>query len=57
MPTWRTSSYSQGGNTDCVEIAHDQPGVLIRDSKNPDGPTLAVSFTRWESFVRLVHDA
>jgi hypothetical protein len=53
MPTWRKSSYSstEGGN--CVEIACDQPNVLIRDSKNPDGPVLAV--TQWEAFLRLVH--
>jgi hypothetical protein len=32
---WRTSSFS-GGTGDCVEVT---PGA-VRDSKNPDGPTL-----------------
>lgn len=52
MPMWRKSSYSATEGGDCVEIAHEHASLLIRDSKNPDGPVLAV--TQWESFLRLV---
>jgi uncharacterized protein DUF397 len=37
---WRASSFSSNG-TDCVEVFRDL-GAL-RDSKNPDGPSLAVN--------------
>jgi hypothetical protein len=40
--TWRKSSYSGGGNSNCVEIALTSATTLIRDSKNPDGPRLAL---------------
>lgn len=50
--TWIRSSYSgsQGGN--CVEIARpDRWGVLVRDSKNPDGPVLKFSAGQWRAFT------
>ena len=37
---WRKSSFS-GTNGDCVEVASAPLGVLVRDSKNTDGPVLA----------------
>jgi hypothetical protein len=44
-PAWRKSSYSGGssGQSDCVELARLPGAVGIRDSKNPEGGTLAVS--------------
>ncbi len=38
---WRTSSYSTNEG-DCVEVATVPDRVLVRDSKDPDGPALAV---------------
>lgn len=49
---WRTSSYSADG--DCVEVAPTPNGVLVRDSKNPDGPTLAVTPTAWRDFLSAI---
>ncbi|TDC58294.1 DUF397 domain-containing protein [Actinomadura sp. KC345] len=37
---WHKSSYSGGTGGECVEIAAVPEGLLIRDSKDPDGPTL-----------------
>ncbi|WP_447004973.1 Scr1 family TA system antitoxin-like transcriptional regulator [Saccharothrix isguenensis] len=49
--TWRKSSYSGGGQTDCVEVAHTEPGVAVRDSKNATGPTLAFPESTWRAFL------
>ena len=50
--TWRTATRS--GNTDCVEVADNLPGVvLVRDSKDRDGGTLHVTPSSWRSFVAL----
>jgi hypothetical protein len=47
---WRKSSYSANGGN-CVEVA-SLPGVVaVRDSKNPDGPRLAVTGNAWSAFV------
>jgi hypothetical protein len=51
---WRKSSYSsQSGN--CVEVATNMPGtVAVRDSKDHQGPILAVSCHDWRVFVRRI---
>jgi hypothetical protein len=41
--TWRSSSYS-GTDGNCVEVALIGTGA-VRDSKNPNGPTLAVDLS------------
>jgi len=46
----RTSSYSPNGGN-CVEVAPAPDGVLVRDSKDPAGPTLAVTTERWHAFL------
>lgn len=50
-PSWFKSSYSGGNATECVEAALVPTGVLVRDSKHPDGPHLAVTATAWERFL------
>ena len=50
---WRTSSYS-AENGGCVEVAPAPDGVLVRDSKDPEGPTLAVPTTAWRTFLATV---
>jgi hypothetical protein len=40
---WRKSSYSAGTGGECVEVAATPGQVLIRDSKNPDGPVLRLA--------------
>jgi hypothetical protein len=40
---WRTSSYS-GNEGNCVELAHSGTSGAVRDSKNPEGGHLHVSF-------------
>ncbi|MGW0564224.1 DUF397 domain-containing protein [Streptomyces sp. NPDC003016] len=49
--TWRKSSYSSEQGGACVEIATCPTAVHVRDSKTPDGPTLALAPTAWASFA------
>jgi hypothetical protein len=34
----------------CVEVARDHDVVLMRDSKDSDGPMLAFTLEQWASF-------
>lgn len=51
--TWKTSSYS-GDNNECVEVAVACVAVGVRDSKNPDGPTLAVPAACWTATINAL---
>ncbi len=53
---WRKSSYSGNGGGNCVEVASGRRGVLVRDSKDPAGPPLAVGGNAWSSFVQGIKD-
>ena len=50
---WRKSSYS--GESNCVEVRAgfigDEPGAVIRDSKDPDGPRLCFTADEWTAFL------
>jgi len=49
---WHKSTRSNGSGGACVEVARNLSGVIaVRDSKNPDGPTLIVSRDEWASFI------
>ncbi|MFD3485089.1 DUF397 domain-containing protein [Streptomyces sp. NPDC058665] len=52
--SWRKSSYSGGGNGDCLEVADGHPVVPVRDSKFPQGPALVFPIPGWSSFVSAV---
>ena len=54
---WCKSTYSGGdGGEDCVEVAHDFPGVVpVRDSKSGTaGPVIVVGSAAWAEFIRTV---
>ena len=52
---WRKSSYSEGGDNDCVEVADGYFGIVpVRDSKAPDTRPLAFSTVTWSTFVEAV---
>jgi len=55
---WRTSSYSGGNGGQCVEVATiasnpDSPQIIcvVRDSKDPEGPILAINTRQWQRFT------
>jgi hypothetical protein len=50
---WRTSSYSGGNGGECVQVA-GVPSigrVLVRDSKDQDGPVLTIEPADWRRFA------
>ncbi|MEU1793944.1 DUF397 domain-containing protein [Streptomyces californicus] len=49
---WFKSSYSDSSNpNDCVEVATAPAAVHVRDSKNVEGPRLALTPAAWTGFV------
>ncbi|MFK3983706.1 DUF397 domain-containing protein [Micromonospora sp. NPDC050397] len=49
---WRTSTRSGSNNGACIEVADNLPGrVLVRDTKDRTGGTLAFAPTAWHTFV------
>lgn len=50
-PVWFKSSYSGGNTTECVETALIPSGVLVRDSKQANGPVVAVRARAWHCLI------
>ncbi|GGK91190.1 DUF397 domain-containing protein [Streptomyces flaveus] len=49
---WHKSSYSEGGDNDCLEVADGYPGIVpVRDSKIPEGGVLVFGASSWSAFV------
>ena len=48
--TWRKAAASTA-NGACVEVAAVPGGVLVRDSKDPDGPRLTVGAKAWRELL------
>ena len=51
---WRRSTYCADGA--CVEIAEAGEATLMRDSKNPDQPPLAIDSTAWAAFIQGIEN-
>ena len=47
--TWHTALSCDGGT--CVEVAADQDTILIRNSRQPDGPLVEYTPEEWHEFV------
>jgi hypothetical protein len=48
---WRKSTYSEGNGGSCVETASTGGVILIRDTTDRDGATLAFSASAWQEFT------
>ncbi|MDT9690155.1 DUF397 domain-containing protein [Streptomyces sp. P9(2023)] len=55
--SWHKSTYSSSGDGDCVEVAACPTTVHVRDSKNPDGPQLALAPAAWAGFLAVTTEA
>ncbi|MGF7238153.1 MAG: DUF397 domain-containing protein [Frankia sp.] len=52
-PSWRKSSASGSGN--CVEVAFVDSGILVRNSRDPQGPVAKFSPVGWDAFLSGIH--
>jgi hypothetical protein len=50
---WRKASYSSNGGENCVEVA-TAGTVLVRDTTDRDGGTLAFTADAWEAFTASI---
>jgi hypothetical protein len=50
---WRKSSFSSD-TANCVEFAQGLDDVGLRDSKDPDGPSLWFTVDSWRDFIATV---
>jgi hypothetical protein len=50
---WRKSSFSGSNGGQCVEVGKDSV-ILVRDTTDRDGGTLAFSATTWQDFLTRV---
>ncbi|WP_406861031.1 DUF397 domain-containing protein [Streptomyces sp. HUAS MG47] len=51
---WYKSSYSGGGQGECLEVARGHARVPVRDSKAVAGPAVVFSADGWSVFVAAV---
>jgi hypothetical protein len=48
---WRKSSRSAQHGGECIEIADAASAIIVRDSKDPNGPQLAFAPAAWRMFT------
>jgi len=51
---WRKSSNSDGNGGNCVEVGTDARVVLVRDTTDRDGGTLAFTAEAWQRFTNAL---
>lgn len=51
---WRKSTYSSGNSPNCVEVGPGKQIVGVRDTKNRDAGSLAISRTAWATFIHSI---
>jgi hypothetical protein len=50
-PRFRKSTFSGASNANCVEVGFETSAVLMRDSKDKDGPVLRFTVEEWKAFL------
>ncbi|MGW7001833.1 DUF397 domain-containing protein [Streptomyces sp. NPDC054933] len=48
---WRKSSHSGSQGGECIKVATSPHTIHVRDSKDPQGPTLTFTPEAWTTFV------
>lgn len=53
---WRKATYSGDNGGACVEVASTSDHVMVRDTTNRDGATLAVSPAAWRRLIAVTRN-
>ncbi|MGH3770075.1 MAG: DUF397 domain-containing protein [Pseudonocardiaceae bacterium] len=48
---WFTSSFSQGGSSNCVEVNLARDAVYVRHSQHPSDAVIRYTHTGWDAFT------
>jgi Domain of unknown function (DUF397) len=51
MDAWRKSSFSDANGGQCTEVASSDGVILVRDTADRDGGTLAFAADAWQRFT------
>ncbi|WP_121437095.1 DUF397 domain-containing protein [Actinomadura pelletieri] len=54
MIVWRKASRSNTSGGQCVEVAQRPGSIGVRDSKDPNGPKLALPAARFHELVNSI---
>ena len=53
---WRKSSFSSGGESNCVEVAMTDELVAVRDSKDPQGGHFTLPPDGWRGLLASIKE-
>lgn len=53
---WRKSSYSGGEQGQCVEVTEMPSAIHVRDTKDPDGPSLILTAAGFSAFTQFASE-
>ena len=54
---WHKASHSGANGGECIEVASTAEAlIVVRDSKNPNGPKLAFTPSGWQQFIQQVRN-
>jgi hypothetical protein len=53
---WHKSTYSGSNGGNCVEVARDGESVLVRNTRDREGGTLAFTTGEWRAFLAGARD-
>ncbi|MEV0532758.1 DUF397 domain-containing protein [Kitasatospora sp. NPDC050463] len=54
VSSWFRSSYSGENGGNCIEVAHVESGIAVRDSKDKEGPCLRFTAEAWRGLIDSV---
>lgn len=54
--TWRKSSYSGGEQGQCVEVAETPSAIHVRDTRDPDGPSLTLTLAGFSALTQFASE-
>ncbi|RFS87218.1 DUF397 domain-containing protein [Actinomadura spongiicola] len=54
---WRKASRSTSNGGDCIEVASVPRTIAIRDSKDPEGPSIIINHNDFRHLIKTIKNA